>query len=141
MELACFGRPTSSGWRAGRGLHLYRTVLESVDRDEPVGYPVIRIFIFLHNCADGRVTSKNGVYNCQNAHRTMSSFGVHAAVNTSSVHGRKPPNHFFRKNFLLAHPTQLAESFPMGPCSTFGDKNSLRYDLGPQHYDCHVSTQ
>jgi hypothetical protein len=48
---------------------------------------------------------------------------------------------FFYKILLLAHPTQLAESFPMGPCSTSGDKNSLRYDLGPRHCDCHVSTQ
>jgi hypothetical protein len=55
--------------------------------------------------------------------------------------GSKPPKStFLVKTLLLAHPTQLAESFPMGPCSTFGDKNSLRYDLGPHHCDCHVST-
>jgi hypothetical protein len=48
---------------------------------------------------------------------------------------------FFGKILLLAHPMQLAESFPMGPCSTSGDKNSLRYDLGPHHCDYHVSTQ
>jgi hypothetical protein len=41
----------------------------------------------------------------------------------------------------LADPTQLVESFPMGLCSTSGGKNSLRYDLGPHHCDCHVSTQ
>jgi hypothetical protein len=29
----------------------------------------------------------------------------------------------------------------MGPCSTSGDQNSPRYDLGPHHCDCHVSTQ
>ena len=26
---------------------------------------------------------------------------------------------------------RLDESFLMGPCSTFGDENSLRYGLGP----------
>jgi hypothetical protein len=42
---------------------------------------------------------------------------------------------------LLHDRVRLDESFPMGPCSTSGDKNSLRYDLGPRHCDCHVSTQ
>ena len=36
---------------------------------------------------------------------------------------------------------RLGDSFPMDPCSTSRDKNSLRYDLGPHHCDCHVSTQ
>jgi hypothetical protein len=31
---------------------------------------------------------------------------------------------------------RLDESFPMSPCSTSGDENSLRYDLGPHHCDC-----
>jgi hypothetical protein len=42
---------------------------------------------------------------------------------------------------LLHDRVRLDESFPMGPCSTSGDKNSLRYDLGPHHCDCHASTQ
>jgi hypothetical protein len=42
---------------------------------------------------------------------------------------------------LLHDRVRLDKSFPMGPCSTSGDKNSLRYDLGPHHCDCHVSTQ
>jgi hypothetical protein len=31
---------------------------------------------------------------------------------------------------LLHDRVRLVESFPMGPCSTSGDQNSLRYDLG-----------
>ena len=42
---------------------------------------------------------------------------------------------------LLHDRVRLDKSFPMGPCSTSGDENSLRYDLGPHHCDCHVSTQ
>jgi hypothetical protein len=42
---------------------------------------------------------------------------------------------------LLHDRVRLDESFPMGPCSTSGDENSLRYDVGPHHCDCHVSTQ
>jgi hypothetical protein len=62
-------------------------------------------------------------------------------VGPSSTQDLKPPNGLFLvKSVLLAHPTQLVESFPMGPGSTSGDKNSLRYDLGPHHWDCHVST-
>jgi hypothetical protein len=48
---------------------------------------------------------------------------------------------FFGKNLLLAYRVRLDKSFPMGSCSTSGDENSLRYDLGPHHCDCHVSTQ
>ena len=54
---------------------------------------------------------------------------------------KNPKSTFFGKNLLLAHRVRLDESFPMGPCSTSGDENSLRYDLGPHHCDCHVSTQ
>ena len=42
---------------------------------------------------------------------------------------------------LLHDRVRLDKSFPMGPCSTSEDKNSLRYDVGPHHCDCHVSTQ
>jgi hypothetical protein len=42
---------------------------------------------------------------------------------------------------LLYDRVRLDETDPMGPCSTCGDKNSLRYDLGPHHCDCHVITQ
>ena len=42
---------------------------------------------------------------------------------------------------LLHHRVCLDESFPMGPCSTSGGENSLRYGLGPHQCDCHVSTQ
>jgi hypothetical protein len=38
---------------------------------------------------------------------------------------------------LLHNRVPLDESFPMGPCSTSGDRNSLIYDLGPHHCDCH----
>ena len=52
-----------------------------------------------------------------------------------------PQIDFFGKILLLAYRVRLDKSFPKGPCSTFGDKNSLKYDLGPHHCDCHVSTQ
>ena len=48
---------------------------------------------------------------------------------------------FFGRKFLLVDRVRLDKSFPMGPCSTSGDKNSLRYDLGPHHCGCHVSTE
>jgi hypothetical protein len=48
---------------------------------------------------------------------------------------------FFGGFGVIARSVRLGKSFPMGPCSTSGDQNSLRYDLGPHHCDCHVSTQ
>jgi hypothetical protein len=42
---------------------------------------------------------------------------------------------------LLYNRVRLDKSFSMGPRSTSGDENSLRYDLGPHHCGCHVSTQ
>jgi hypothetical protein len=58
--------------------------------------------------------------------------------------GRRPiyPHMAFLADSGLLHDrVRLDKSFPMGPCSTSGDQNSLRYDLGPHHCDCHVSTQ
>ena len=48
---------------------------------------------------------------------------------------------FWADSGLLHDRVCLDETFPMGPCSTSGDQNLLRYDLGPHHCDCHVSTQ
>jgi hypothetical protein len=48
---------------------------------------------------------------------------------------------FLTDSGLLHDRVRLDQSFPMGLCSTSGDQNSLRYDLGPHHCDCHVSTQ
>jgi hypothetical protein len=42
---------------------------------------------------------------------------------------------------LLHDRVRLDKSFPVGPCSTSGDENSLTYDLGSHHCGCHVSTQ
>ena len=67
---------------------------------------------------------------------------LRGAVSYQAGRTEKPQiDFFFGKNLLLAHRVRLDESFPMGPCSTSGDENSLRYDLGPHHCDCHVSTQ
>ena len=48
---------------------------------------------------------------------------------------------FLADSGLLHDRVRLDKSFPMGPYSTSGDENSLRYDLGPHHCDCHVNTQ
>jgi hypothetical protein len=48
---------------------------------------------------------------------------------------------FLADSGLLHDRVRLDESFSMGSCSTSGDQNSLRYDLGPHHCNCHVSTQ
>jgi hypothetical protein len=50
-------------------------------------------------------------------------------------------NFFLTDSGLLHDRVRLGKSFPMGACSTSGDQNLLRYDLGPHHCDCHVSTQ
>jgi hypothetical protein len=60
------------------------------------------------------------------ARSTSSRVAGHQDVAQIKHAGPKGPKSiFFGENLLLAHPTQLAESFPMGPCSTSGDKNSL----------------
>jgi hypothetical protein len=60
------------------------------------------------------------------------------------IKGRGPYTtlwHFLSDSGLLHDRVRLHKSFPLGPCSTSGDQNLLRYDLGPHHCDCHVSTQ
>ena len=42
---------------------------------------------------------------------------------------------------VLYDRVRLDETFSMGPCSTSGGENSLRYDLGSHHCDCPVSTR
>ena len=60
-----------------------------------------------------------------------------SALWTSSVEGHtcdNPHMIFWKDLGLLYYRVRLDESFPMDPCSTSRDTNSLRYDLGP-HQD------
>ena len=63
--------------------------------------------------------------NCESLGSTLPSaklgnFGLMSSFSFFVAHSR-----------LLYDRVRLDESFPMGPCSTSGDENSLRYGLGP----------
>jgi hypothetical protein len=104
-----------------------------LNAETPASGALRRRRLYSSSCAALYECARRGVNGVRGCRRPSPVHAKHAGPKT-------PKSSFFGKILLLAHPTQLAESFPMGPCSTSGDKNSLRYDLGPHHCDCHVST-